>query len=139
MNKKNYYLYKLDENNLNLINSKVDSFEVDKISRINIIEKYIENLKDNIKLPTFNNKQNILSRLTININNAENISKQIRDKNIPSNTMYPVLVDRFKLFFNKNDYENSYKIKGKLLNLWTNDININNTETTLQIIKGNNE
>ena len=132
---KNYYLYQLDELYIEHIKSKIYSFKVDKIDRINIIEQYIQNLQDDIQLPTFNNKENILSRLTVSINNAESISKKIRDNGIASNTMYPMLVDRFKIFFNKDRFKNSYKFKGKLLNLWVNSINKDEIDKSVRILK----
>ena len=115
--------------------SKIDFFYEEKIHRIEIINEYIKKLVKCNKLPIFNNKQNILSRLTIKIDNAENISKKIRDINIPSNTMYPMLVDRFSMFFDKTKYNSSYELKGKLLNLWSNEISFNSIEKTIKIIK----
>ena len=40
--------------------------------------------------------------------------------------MYPMLVDRFK---------NSYKLKGKLLNLWVNSINKDEIDKSIRILK----
>ncbi len=136
---KGYYLYQLDDAKLTLILLKLESFERDKIDRIDIVKNYILNLKDGIKLPKLNNKENILSRLTIIINDAENISKKIRDSGISSNTMYPMLVDRFEIFFNKRDYGNSYSLKGRLLNLWTNGVKEKSIERTVKILKDSYE
>ena len=136
---RNYYLYNFDESYLAKIMSEIDNFEINKIKRIEIVDKYIVSLNKSINLPSFNNKENILTRLTVYINNAEFISKQIRDNNISSNTMYPMLVDRFKIFFLKKKFKNSYKIKGKLLNLWINKINAKSVDKTIIIIKENNE
>ncbi|MFK7780598.1 MAG: DegT/DnrJ/EryC1/StrS family aminotransferase [Candidatus Gracilibacteria bacterium] len=135
---KNYYLYQLDEKYLVSINDKLENFEEDKKDRIRIVDFYIQNLQDikNIKLPKLNNKENILSRLTIKIDSSEEISKKIRDNKIPSNTMYPMLVDRFKLFFDKNEYQNSYRLKGRLLNLWTNNIDSEQIDTSIELLKG---
>jgi len=132
-----YYLYQLDEQYLGNICKKLNTFEKIKEERTENISIYLENLKSlkNINLPKLNNKENILSRLTIVVDNAENISKKIRDNKIPSNTMYPMLIDRFKLFFNKNKYMNSYKLKGKLLNLWTNGISKQQMDKSIEIIK----
>ena len=135
---KNYYLYQLEEKYLKNIYEKLSAFEKIKKERIKNIEFYIQNLKDkkNIKLSILHNKENILSRFTIVINHSEEISAKIRKHNIPSNTMYPMLVDRFKLSFNKNEYKNSYKLKVKLLNLWTNNIDNKQIKVTINILKG---
>lgn len=132
---KNYYLYQLDEKYIEQIKSKIDDFTIDKIDRINIIEQYIKNLKDTVNIPTINNKENILSRLTVVVKNAEDVSKKIRDRDIASNTMYPMLVDRFKIFFNKDKFKNSYKLKGKLLNLWTNNVIDDEINRSIKIVK----
>lgn len=132
---RSYYLYKLDEDKLKVINAKLNYFKKDKENRIAIINKYILELKGNIRLPALHNNENILSRLTILVNDAESISKEIRDNNIPSNTMYPILVDRFQICFNKEKIKNSFKLKGKLLNLWTNDVDQTKAEQTIEIIK----
>ena len=134
---KSYYLYKLDDSKLELILDKLNSFKEDKKERINLIDLYIDKLKIILTIPKLNNKENILSRLTVIIDNAEDISRIIRDNEIPSNTMYPMLIDRFQLFFDKKKYENSYKLKGKMLNLWTNNIDKIQLEMTINIIKGN--
>ena len=136
---RNYYLYKLDEKTLPTINAKLVSFETDKLKRISIVDKYISNMKCNFKLPTLNNKQNILSRLTINIKDAESISKKIRDSGTPSNTMYPMLVDRFTMFFNPKDFKNSFIIKGRLLNLWIDETSVIKTQNSLKKIEINND
>jgi len=135
---KSYYLYRLDKKSLNSIKSEIDSFEDNKIARILKIDRYSKSLEKDVELPTFHNRENILSRLTVYIDDAEDISKKIRDNNIPSNTMYPMLIDRFKLFFNKSDYINSYKLKGKLLNLWLNSISKEDLSLTIKIIKDRN-
>ncbi len=134
---KNYYLYQLDEKYIEKIYEKLCGFTKIKEDRIKNIELYIQNLKDeiNIKLPKLNNKENILSRFTIVINNSEEISENIRYEKIPSNTMYPMLIDRFELFFNKTEYINSYKLKGKLLNLWTNGVDKQQMDKSIEIIK----
>jgi len=134
---KNYYLYQLDEKYMQSIYKKLISFEKNKKERIANIEFYIQTLKNkkDIKLPKLNNKENILSRFTIVINNPEEISAKIRDKGISSNTMYPMLVDRFRFLFNKNEYVNSYKLKGKLLNFWTNNISVENIKQMIKIIE----
>ena len=134
---KDYYLYQIDKIFLEGIKIKLENFTTDKNKRIKIINDYIDSLKNIVKIPKLNNKENILSRLTVVIENAEDVSKIIRDNDIPSNTMYPMLVDRFKVFFDKKDFTNSYKLKGKLLNLWTNDIDTRQLEMTINIIKGN--
>ena len=135
---KSYYLYRLDKKSLNSIKSEIDSFEDNKIARILKIDRYSKNLEKDVTLPIFHNRENILSRLTVYIDDAEDISKKIRDNTVPSNTMYPMLIDRFKLFFNKNDYINSYKLKGKLLNLWVNSISKEDLSLTIKIIKDRN-
>lgn len=134
---RSYYLYKLDEDKLKVINAKLNYFKKNKENRIAIINKYILELKGNrnIRSPVLHNNENILSRLTILVNDAESISKEIRDNNIPSNTMYPMLVDRFQICFNKEKFKNSFKLKGKLLNLWTNDVVQKKVEQTIEIIK----
>jgi len=133
---KNYYLYQLDEFKIELIKNKFESFEKVKIERINNVNFYLESLKDIVIFPKINNKENILSRLTVLIDDAEEISKQIRDNGIPSNTMYPMLVDRFKLFFNDKNFKKSFKLKGKMLNLWVNDVNEKQLLKSVEIIKG---
>jgi len=132
---KDYYLYKLDESFLKEIKQKFESFVSDKNRRVKLINSYIKSLKEIIEIPKLNNKENILSRLTIQIENAEVVSKIIRDDHIPSNTMYPMLVDRFQIFFDKNKYNNSYKLKDSMLNLWTNDINNKQINQTIDILK----
>jgi dTDP-4-amino-4,6-dideoxygalactose transaminase len=134
---KSYYLYQLDEQYLELLMNRLKEFKTQKQIRVNIISNYLNELKkiSNIKIPKLNNREYILSRFTVIINNSEKISKKIRDKNIPSNTMYPMLIDRFKLFFDKQEYSNSYLLKGKLLNLWSNDISREELLSTIKIIK----
>jgi len=136
---KGYYLYQLDDAKLALILSKLESFNSDKINRVNIVNNYISELEDVVKMPRLNNKENILSKLTITISDAENISKNIRDNGIHSNTMYPMLIDRFKIFFNKKDYANSYDLKGRLLNLWTSGVDKTKIDRTVKIIKDSYE
>ena len=133
---KNYYLFQLDESKIELIKNKFESFEKDKIERINNVNFYLESLKDIVIFPKINNKENILSRLTVLIEDAEEISKQIRDNGIPSNIMYPMLVDRFKLFFDDKNFKKSFKLKGKMLNLWVNDVNEKQLLKSVEIIKG---
>jgi len=128
----------LDKKSLNSIKSEIDRLEDNKIARILKIDRYSKNLEKDVTLPIFHNRENILSRLTVYIDDAEDISKKIRDNTVPSNTMYPMLIDRFKLFFNKNDYINSYKLKGKLLNLWVNSISKEDLSLTIKIIKDRN-
>jgi len=135
---KDYYLYQLDSSKLKLIESKIDNFETDKEYRINMVNKYSKYLKEFGVLPILNNRENILSRLTIQIDSAESLSKKIRDKSISSNTMYPMLVDRFDIFYKKSDYTNSFKLKGRLLNLWTNNISEQELMKTVKIIKDKN-
>jgi dTDP-4-amino-4,6-dideoxygalactose transaminase len=134
---KNYYLYQIDKKYLETIYKKLSNSEQDKINRIKTANSYIQELEslDFITLPKLNNVKNILSRYTVIIDNSEKISKQIREYNMPSNTMYPMLINRFKIFFDKNNFQNSYKLKGKLLNLWTNDISSEKIKKQLDIIK----
>ena len=134
---RNYYLYKLESKYLLEIYSKLEDFEKNKINRIDVVNKYIKELQNtkNIKIPKLYNKENILSRFTVIVNSSEAISCDIRNNNIPSNTMYPMLIDRFRLFFNKNDFLNSYKIKGKMLNLWINGISKRQIDKKVEILK----
>lgn len=138
---KNYYLYRLEERYLKLLSDGLKKFNQNKKDRISLINSYLDELKNlsNIKSPKLNNRENILSRLTVVVDKSEKVSKEIRDKNISSNTMYPMLIDRFKLFFDKQEYINSYLLKGKLLNLWSNNISEQELSSTLKIIKDINE
>jgi dTDP-4-amino-4,6-dideoxygalactose transaminase len=132
---KSYYLYQFDAKKLHEIFEALTDFENNKKKRIAKVSRYKKLLGDKVILPVLHNRENILSRLTIVVVEAEMLAKEIRDKGIPSNTMYPMLVDRFELFFNRSDYENSYYLKGKLLNLWTSDVGDSDLKTTARIIK----
>lgn len=132
---KNYYLYKISENKLNSIKLAMDNFKFDRNDRIENIDKYFKGLKDTVSLPTLHNKENILSRLTIVVNEAEKVSKSIRESGISSNTMYPMLVDRFKIKFNKKDFSVSYHLKNRLLNLWVTNVNSKDIEQVIKVLK----
>jgi dTDP-4-amino-4,6-dideoxygalactose transaminase len=132
---KNYYLYKLDDTKTKKILKKIDTFESNRKERIKIVDYYLNKLDGLVIFPKLNNKENILSRLTVIIDDSESISKKIRDNGIPSNIMYPMLVDRFVLFFDKLNYGNSYKLKGSFLNLWTNNVNKNQIDKTINILQ----
>jgi dTDP-4-amino-4,6-dideoxygalactose transaminase len=134
---KSYYLYQFKDTYLKEIITKFNNFKLDKENRVSIVDQYIDSLScvDNVKLPSLHNKENILSRFTIVVSDAEQTSEYIRDKGIPSNTMYPMLVDRFQLNFNKNFFEASYKLRNSLLNIWTTTINHTEIEQTIKILK----
>ena len=132
---RSYYLYQLDESHLNLIKSKIDSFEIDTANRVDIIKTYIARLQGSVKLPTLHNKENILSRLTVSVENAEDVSKRIREQSVSSNTMYPMLIDRFKMFFNRDEVVNSYRLKGTLLNLWVSEVSKGHIDKAIGILK----
>jgi len=134
-----YYLYKVEEKKVCFISSALEDFEVNKKSRIDRVNMYKERLKGKVYFPIFNNQETILSRLTVTVNKAEKLSKKIRDNGVSSNTMYPMLVDRFTIFFNKEEYRNSYKLKGRLLNLWLTDISEKDLTLSIKIIKDINE
>ncbi len=131
---KYYYLYRIDIRQLSAIYKEIMYFSERKQKRIDIINFYRENLKE-FGLPVLHNKENILSRFTIRIDQAEAISERIREYHIPSNTMYPMLVDRFSLFFDKSKFKNSFALRGKLLNLWSNDITIEQMMKTVDLLK----
>jgi len=135
---KKYYLFKIDKTKLTAIFDGLKSFDKEKEKRIKIIDIYISELINvkNIVLPKMNNKESILSRYTIVIDKSEDISKEIRINNIPSNTMYPMLSDRFDIYMGKNKYKTSYELKGKLLNLWTSDISVEKLYKMISILKG---
>lgn len=135
---KEYYLYKLDENQFRDMHNKIINFQKNRNDRVNIVKFLQENLKDikHIYLPKIT--QFSLSRYTVVVDDAEFISKMIRDTGIPSNTMYPMLVDRFKLFYKKSDFNNSVKLKGRLLNLWTNSITYEQMKQTVKLLGGLN-
>lgn len=132
---KNYYLHKLDS--IQLLNLKDKIVEIDQ--NIDARQKLVLYLADQLKgikkivLPKV--YQTSLSRYTIIIDNAEELSSKIREYGIPSNTMYPMLVDRFNLFFNKLDYQNSFNLKGKLLNIWTSGVDTLQTKECVNLIK----
>jgi len=132
---KRYYLYQIDTSYLKQIEEKIASFTEDKKQRVEMINNYIEALPNIVTIPKLNNKENILSRLTVMIPSAEMISKSIRDNEIPSNTMYPLLIDRFQMSFDKKEYSNSYALKDKMLNLWVNVIESEQIAQTINILK----
>lgn len=134
---KNYYIHQLDASYIPTINNELKKFETLKEQRLNRIEFYLKELKalKGIQLPSYADKGYQLSRLTIVVDNPEEVSQQIRDAGIPSNTMYPILMNRFTLFFKSKSFPNSIKLNDQLLNLWTNNISEDQQRHTIDILK----
>ncbi len=133
---KKYYLYQLDDRYLGEIDEKVGHQEGCRTKRLNIVKNYQAQLQGRgIDFPLLYGSLNVLSRFTVSISHSERISEELRNAGIPSNTMYPPLAGRFYAFFNKKKLKNSYHLRGRLLNLWTNGIDENQLTRTISIIK----
>ncbi len=134
---KDYYLLQFNENYRSKILIALQELHENRCSRIEIVKRYIKalNARKNINLPRLHNVDNALSRLTIRINNSEKISAKIRELNISSNTMYPPLASRFQLFFNKRKLEKSLKLRGRLLNFWTNEISNQDIDKAINFLR----
>jgi dTDP-4-amino-4,6-dideoxygalactose transaminase len=130
-----YYLYRFNSDELSKMQALIMKIESNKMSRANIFKQYEKDLKNLVNFPRVNNQGNSLTRLTVLIEDAEYLSEKIRSNNAPSNTMYPMLIDRFKLFYNKDEYQNSFKVKGRMLNLWLNNIDRCQIKSTIQTIQ----
>ncbi len=80
------------------------------------------------------NEKTALTRYCLLVEDAETIAGQLRVSSVHSNTMYPMLVDRFYLFFNKKYYSSSFYLRNKILNLWTDVSCEKNMDLTAQIL-----
>jgi len=135
---KQYYLYKFNLNYLKQIGEKLDQLKINTHKRKKIVEDYQQLLISNkLVLPRLNSTFNALTRFTINVFNSEKIAAELRASGIPSNTMYPPLAGRFKMFPRKKNLGNSYKLKGRMLNLWVNIVENDQVHTSIKIIKKN--
>ena len=133
---KKYYLYRFDQCYLPEISTQLGGLDENRSNRVLLVNKYIEKLRNiAVQLPVLHEKSNALSRLTVKTKDSERVSALLRDQGLSSNTMYPPLVSRFKLFYNKDELNNSFGLKGLLLNIWTNPINVKAFEKTVSVLK----
>lgn len=121
---RDYYIFQFSEAYRSDIIEKITSLPENRRARIEIVKGYYAALKGQKKiiLPKIHDMNNALSRLTIRVEESEKISLDIRNSGISSNTMYPPLASRFQLFPVKKNISVSRRLRGTLLNLWTNDV-----------------
>lgn len=133
---KDYYLIQFCEKYRSRIIDALKGLSENRAARIALVNRYIKALKDKsgITLPSCYSEDNTLSRLTIQVMESELISDRIRQLEIPSNTMYPPLASRFKIFFSRQNLSVSMKLRGTLLNLWTNDVSEQQFERVIKIL-----
>lgn len=131
-----HYLHRANPDRFEQIFRHIDEYQNQPNSRMITVKKYQDAFRNHpeIKIPSYAESGHQLSRFTIWTNQAELISQLIRDAGIPSNTMYPLLIDRFRLFFNKSDYPNSFYLNDKLLNLWTSHVTDEQISKTISIV-----